>query len=154
MTETHIAPLAQTDLAELQNVVSATGLFPVEMLPEMTAAAFAGEDPALWLVAHIEGAAVGFAYTVPEDFADGTWNMLALAVAPRLQGRGVGAALVAATENKLREDGQRILIVDTSGMDAFARTRVFYAQCGYDREARIRDFWAEGDDKVTFRKAL
>ena len=154
MTETHIAPLAQTDLPELQNVVSATGLFPAEMLPDMTAAALAGADPAPWLVAHIEGTAVGFAYTVPEDFADGTWNMLALAVAPRLQARGVGSALVAATENKLRKEGQRILIVDTSGTDAFARARAFYAQCGYDEEARIRDFWAEGDDKVTFRKAL
>ena len=46
------------------------------------------------------------------------------------------------------------MIVDTSGTDDFAMTRKFYSQNGYEEEARIRDFWADGDDKVIFRKAL
>jgi len=80
--------------------------------------------------------------------------MLALAVHPHVQGKGYGAALVRAAEAHLREAGHRILIVDTSGTDDFAQTRAFYAHLGYAEEARIRDFWADGDDKVTFRKAL
>lgn len=80
--------------------------------------------------------------------------MLALAIHPDLQGRGLGAALVTAAEGNLKERGQRLIIVDTSGTDDFALTRKFYAQNGYEEEARIRDFWASGDDKVTFRKAL
>jgi hypothetical protein len=62
--------------------------------------------------------------------------------------------LVKAAEQHLKDKGQRILIVETSGTDAFALTRKFYAQSGYDEEARIRDFWAPADDKVIFRKAL
>ena len=88
------------------------------------------------------------------DNADGTWNMLALAVRPDLQGQRLGAALVRAAEKHLQDKGQRILIVDTSGTDAFALTRNFYVQNGYEEEVRIRDFWADGDDKVIFRKAL
>jgi GNAT superfamily N-acetyltransferase len=80
--------------------------------------------------------------------------MLALAVRPDLQSKGLGAALAKAAEQLLKGKGQRILIVDTSGTDGFALTRKFYAQNGYDEEARIRDFWADGDDKVIFRKAL
>ncbi|MEM6358259.1 MAG: GNAT family N-acetyltransferase, partial [Pseudomonadota bacterium] len=75
-------------------------------------------------------------------------------VRPDLQGKRLGTALVQAAESYLKDKGQRILIVDTSGTDDFALTRKFYAQNGYDEEARIRDFWAEGDDKVIFRKAL
>ena len=66
----------------------------------------------------------------------------------------MGAALRHAAEQHLKEIGQRILIVDTSGTDDFALTRKCCAQNGYEEEARIRDFWAEGDDKVIFRKAL
>ena len=97
---------------------------------------------------------MGFCYTEPEELAEGTWNMLALAVRPDLQGKRLGSALVAAAEQHLRGRKQRILIVDTSGTDGFEMTRKFYAQNGYEEEARIRDFWAPGDDKVTFRKAL
>ncbi|WP_425082122.1 GNAT family N-acetyltransferase [Ruegeria arenilitoris] len=80
--------------------------------------------------------------------------MLALAVRPDLQGKRLGAALVKAAEQYLKDKGQRILIVDTSGTDNFALARKFYAQNGYEEEARIRDFWADGDDKIIFRKAL
>ena len=46
------------------------------------------------------------------------------------------------------------MIADTSGADEFAQTREFYRKNDYSEEARIRDFWAEGDDKVIFWKSL
>ena len=154
MTTPTIKPTSSGDVAALQTVVDETGLFPSEMLPEMLAPSLAGETEAFWLTCHLEGEAVGLCYTVPEELADGTWNMLALAVRPDLQGKRLGQALVQTAEAHLKEKRQRILIVDTSGTDDFALTRKFYAQNGYDEEARIRDFWADGDDKVVFRKTL
>lgn len=154
MTDSIIKPTSADDIAGLQAVLEGTKLFPSDMLPDMLAPSLAGETDAFWLTCHSDGNAVGLCYTVPEEFADGTWNMLALAVHPDLQGKGLGAALVQAAEQHLKDKGQRILIVDTSGTDDFALTRQFYAQNGYEEEARIRDFWADGDAKVTFRKAL
>ncbi len=142
------------DVPALKEVLDKTELFPSEMLSDMLSPTLTGETEAFWLTCRYDGKAVGFCYTVPEELADGTWNMLALAVHPELQGNGLGTALVQAAERHLREKGERILIVDTSGSDEFALTRRFYAQSGYKEEARIRDFWAEGDDKVTFRKPL
>ncbi len=154
MANADIKPTSEDDIPALRDVLNETGLFPGEMLAEMLAPSINGEADALWLTCHQGGKAVGFCYTVPEEFADGTWNMLALAVHPAFQGKRLGAALVQAAEQVLSERKQRILIVDTSGTGAFAGARNFYAQNGYDEEARIRDFWADGDDKVTFRKAL
>ena len=154
MTNPTIKPTTRDDIAALSEILDGTALFPSEMLPEMLAPVLAGQTDAFWLSCHLEGRVVGFCYTVPEALADGTWNMLALAVHPALQGKGLGAALVAGAERHLQATAQRILIVDTSGSDDFALTRKFYAQNGYEEEARIRDFWAAGDDKITFRKAL
>lgn len=47
-----------------------------------------------------------------------------------------------------------MLIVDTSGSPDFEAVRRFYTTCGYQAEGRIRDFYATGYDKVTFRKVL
>ncbi len=142
------------DVPSLKEVLDRTGLFPSDMLSDMLTPALAGETEAFWLTYRHDGKAVGFCYTVAEELAEGTWNMLALAVHPEFQGKGFGTALVSAAEQHLRDKGERILLVVTSGSDDFALTRKFYAQNGYEEEARIRDFWAEGDDKVIFRKAL
>ena len=55
---------------------------------------------------------------------------------------------------RLQASGNRVLIVDTSGTESFSGTRRFYNRCGYTEEARIRDFWGPGDDKIVFWKAL
>ena len=106
------------------------------------------------MTCHVDGVAVGLCFAEHEKLTDRTWNMLALVVLPDLQGKNVGTALVQAMEDHLRSKGQRILVVDTSGKDEFALTRKFYVKNYYEEEARIRDFWAKGDDKVTYRKAL
>lgn len=150
-----IRQATRDDIAALQLVVGATDLFPSDLLPAMMAPYFADPDSDdVWLACEDEGTAIGFCYAVAEQLAEGAWNMRALGVLPSKQGGGRGSAIVTALETLLRKRGQRVLIVDTSGTDAFARTRAFYRQNGYAEEARIRDFWARGDDKVVFWKSL
>lgn len=154
MTDFDIKPTEPEDIPGLQRVLNETGLFPADMLPDLLAPFLDGLADALWLTCHVGGEAAGLCLASPEEMADGTWNMRALAIRPDLQGQSLGAALVREVEQQLRTRHQRVLIVDTSGTEAFARTRRFYAQNGYTEEARVREFWAAGDDKVIFRKAL
>lgn len=154
MIQFSIHPTTPNDIPGLQAVIDRTTLFSSDMLPGMLAPTFAGETDAFWLTCHHDNMPVGLCYTTPEELAEGTWNMLALAVDPDLQGKGFGSALVRAAEQHLRDKDQRLLIVETSGTAAFAQTRKFYAENGYEEEARLRDFWADGDDKIVFRKSL
>ena len=150
-----IRPTQSADIPALKQVVDGTGLFPSQMLPGLLSAFLSGdESESTWLTAEEDGNAIGFCFASAEALTDGTWNMLALAVLPAKQGGGVGGAIVAALERHLAEQGKRLLIVDTSGTDDFAQTREFYRKHGYTEEARIRDFWAAGDDKIVFWKAL
>lgn len=57
-------------------------------------------------------------------------------------------------EGVLRRGGERLLLVETSATATFDGTRAFYRRLGYAEEARVRDYYAEGDDMVLFRKAL
>ena len=85
---------------------------------------------------------------------EGTWNMLALGIDPAHHRRGAARLLVSGLEADLAARSARLLIVDTSGTKAFDGARGFYEASGYEKESRIRDYWAEGDDKITFRKSL
>ena len=57
-------------------------------------------------------------------------------------------------EQALAADGQRLVLVETSGLPSFEKTRAFYKKLGYNEEARIREFYQTGEDKIVFRKAV
>lgn len=150
-----IRPTRSQDISALKLVLEGTELFPSDMLPEMMGGFLSDEGRSdVWLSCETDGNVVGFCYAAPEQLTEGTWNMLAIAVLPSKQGGSAGSALVRGLESTLRESGHRVLIAETSGADAYALTRKFYRKNGYVEEARIRDFWAAGDDKVVFWKAL
>ena len=107
-----------------------------------------------WFVHEDKGTVTGFCYAVPEALTDRTYNLLAIGVRADRQGRGIGRELMRHAEAALATAGKRLLLVDTSGTADFAPVRRFYAGLGYAQEAVIRDYWGEGDDKVTFWKRL
>ncbi len=123
------------------------------MLDEMTAGYFAAAGEDAWLTGDEDGPGA-VAYFAPERMTEGTWNLYLIAVRPERQGSGLGTALLRRVEETLAACGGRILLVETSGLPEFGRTRAFYRRRGYDEEARIRDFYRAGEDKVVFRKAL
>jgi ribosomal protein S18 acetylase RimI-like enzyme len=135
-----------------------SGLFPPEEIAEVAdvlAAALRQElGPDHYWLTDDDGGPIGVAYYAPERMAEGTWNLYMLAVRPDRQRQGHGAALVRHIERQLADRGARLLLIETSGLGSFERTRAFYRALGYAEEARIRDFYKAGDDKVVFRKAL
>lgn len=154
MSELLIQSSDTSHIEGLKKVADEAGLFPAQMLPRMLSGHLEGSPNERWLTCLLDGRVIGLCYARSEELTDGTWNMLALGVLPAYQGNGVGTKIVSAIEGCLRSEGGRMLLVDTSGTAAFARTRTFYIKNGYEQEAVIRDYWADDDDKITFRKRL
>jgi GNAT superfamily N-acetyltransferase len=153
-----IRPTTPDDTTALIALVDATGLFDpksFEEFNEMLSEYFGGNSDGdrFWITDDDNGA-VGVAYCETERMTDGTWNLQLIAIRPDRQGQGRGAALLRSVEQALTERRGRMLLVETSGLPSFERTRTFYGKCGYEEEARIRDFYAADDDKVVFRKIL
>lgn len=153
-----IRSLAPDDTTALIALAQATGLFDpdqTEELAQMLDGHLAGEaeNQDLWLVDD-ENGIVGVAYVASERMTEGTWNLYLIAVHPNHQRQGRGRALLRHVEQILSECGARMLLVETSGLESFEYVRAFYRTCGYDEEARIRDFYKAGDDKIVYRKVI
>jgi ribosomal protein S18 acetylase RimI-like enzyme len=144
----------ERDVDAIKEIIEATEMFPPSMLDEMIAGFFSGRSRDFWLTIEREDRPAAVAYCAPEKMTKGTWNLLLLAALPVRQGTGLGSTLVAGVEERLRLDGQALLLVETSGTPEFERTRRFYRKLDFVEEARIRDFYASGDDKVVFWKRL
>jgi len=146
------------DKTNLIALAEAIGLFPpneLDLLCQLLTASLGESSDAepFWITDDDDGL-VGLAYCEPERMTDKTWNLQLIAVHPNYQGQGRGVYLLLHVEQALRTRGGRMLLVETSGLPSFVRTQNFYRKCGYEEEARIRDFYTTGEDKIVFRKLL
>jgi ribosomal protein S18 acetylase RimI-like enzyme len=105
-------------------------------------------------VAEVDSAVAGYVCYGPTPLTKGTWDVYWVAVDTGAQGQGIGAALMAFSEGKIRESQGRLVIVETSGRPDYDNTRRFYKSRDYKVAARIADFYAPGDDKLILEKRL
>ena len=154
-----IRPTKPEDAAALIAVANAIGFEPKELddLGKMLADYLGGnsnsDSDRFWITDDDDSdGVVGVAYCEPERMTDQTWNLQLIAIRPDRQGQGRGGKLLRYVEETLKVRGGRMLLVET--LASFERTRTFYAKCGYEEEARIRDFYTVGADKIVFRKVL
>jgi len=105
-------------------------------------------------VAEADLSVVGYICYGPTPLTEGTWDIYWIAVALRHQGQGVGRALLAFAEARIREAPGRLALIETSSKPEYERTRHFYYSQGYEVIGRIPDFYAPGDDKLILQKRL
>jgi GNAT superfamily N-acetyltransferase len=156
MEFTMIRPTTPADTNALMALAAASGLFEPSQtaeLAEMLGQHFAGDNPDYWLTDE-DNELVGVAYVAPERMTEGTWNLYLIAVHPDRQRQGRGKKLLKHVEQLLIDRGERVLLIETAGTRDFEYVRVFYRKSGYTEEARIRDFYTAGVDKVIYLKFL
>ncbi|MCY1047051.1 GNAT family N-acetyltransferase [Corallococcus sp. bb12-1] len=101
-----------------------------------------------------EGGLVGYACYGPTPMTENAFDLYWIASSPEVRGQGIGAALVSAMEGDLRRRKARLIRVETSATEAYGPTRGFYASMKYGEEARLRDFYKQGDDLIILTKRL
>lgn len=105
-------------------------------------------------VAEAASTVAGYVCYGPTPMTRGTWDMYWLAVDASRQGQGIGRALMAFAEERIRESDGRLIIIETSGRPQYERTRRFHMSQGYTEVGRMADFYAPGDDRLFFEKRL
>lgn len=156
MTDTIVRSAVSADIPALIAVARGSGLFTEDEMAFMEGSISghfdAPQDGHRWTVLD-RGGVAGAALIAPE-MGEGVLNLLFIGLVPERRRNGGGSLLLRDAEAHGRAERARMLLVDTGGAPEFAPARAFYARHGYEEEARIRDYWRPGDDKVTFRKVL
>ncbi len=154
-----IRPTTTADTPALLKLTAATGVFKpheVDALEEVLADYHAANHGAGHRAVTLEedGVILGYAYFAPAAMTDRTWYLYWIAVAKETQAKGIGGRLLRYAEDEIRQASGRVLFIETSGLPHYEPTRRFYLKNGYEVTGVLRDYYADGDDMVVFRKAF
>lgn len=147
---TRIRPAAAGDVPAIDRLtrdaysryVPVIGREPAPVLADHAALVASGEVH----VAEVDGRVAGVLVTRP---ADGALLLESVAVAPGLQGRGIGGALIAFAEAQAVELDLRAVELYTNA--AMTDNLALYPRLGYEEVGRRTE---DGYDRVFFRKSL
>jgi ribosomal protein S18 acetylase RimI-like enzyme len=108
----------------------------------------------LVFIALQDASIAGYICYGPTPLTRGTWDIYWIAVRPDLRSQGIGAILLRFAEDRIKGNGGRLAIIETSSKDNYEKTRLFYYGLGYIQACTVADFYAPGDDKVILQKRL
>ena len=154
-----IRPTVQADRDAVLHACEATGFFnpaelaiAAEVLDDAIHRGLASDYHSRTAIVH--GRVAGWICYGHTACTEATWDIYWIAVDPGCQGQGVGAALMRHAEAEIRRKGGKMAVLDTSGRAQYVPTRGFYLKQGFALAAELADFYAPGDAKVIFIKAL
>jgi D-alanine-D-alanine ligase len=150
-----VGTLNPTNRSRIEEIARATGVFSEEEVTVAVALFDEGAGEGYEFIGAFEGERLqGFVCFGSTPSTDRTYDLYWIAVHPEAQRLGVGAALMSEVERILWDRRARLVVIETSSRDDYAPTRRFYAKRGYQETARLRDFYAPGDDRVVLTKRI
>lgn len=106
------------------------------------------------MVAEVNGEIAGYVCYGHTPLTESTWDIYWIAVDRNRQGQGIGGSLMKDSENKIRNIGGKLVVVETSSKPNYDKTRRFYIDLHYTEIARIPDFYAPNDDEIIYIKRI
>jgi ribosomal protein S18 acetylase RimI-like enzyme len=98
--------------------------------------------------------AVGYICYGRTPMTQGTFDLYWISVDPNFQGQGIGSKLLDFLEERVREEGGRMILADTSTIPQYEKTKNFYLQNKFQEVASVPDYYYPGNDRITFCKRL
>jgi GNAT superfamily N-acetyltransferase len=157
----------QADVDAIERITRLTGFFSEEevgIARELGETCLLHGEPSGYLISvaelpaasssNAEARIVGYSCFGPIPATESSYDVYWIVVDPTLQGQGVGRELLQHSEGIARARGARRIYIDTASRPQYAPTHRFYERCGYTQAAFLQDFYAPGDGKVIFVRAL
>ena len=149
----------KSDPKSIRDIVVSTNFFydhEVEIAVELVEERLSeGESTGYYFVfAEVEGFTAAYSCYGPITMSKTSFDLYWIATHNDFRGKGIGKKLLEETCNQARSMGCTIIIAETSGLEHYAPTRAFYDSNKFKLEARLKDFYDEGDDKLFYTKRI
>ncbi len=158
----HIRPIEPFDRSRIREIIISSGKFTEEEVRtalELVDEALEKGEESGYVIRLLEmekgqPAVQGYVCYGPTPLTQGVYDLYWIVTDPAVQGRGFGRRLIEYAEGDIKRRGGRLLLIETSSQEAYGATIRFYKKAGYKLEARIKNFYRIGDDKLVFSKEL
>ncbi len=151
--------LQPKDRERVREMVTASGFFnaeeiaiAVELVDDRLEKGEASDYS--FLFADTQGQTVAYACFGKIPLTVASFDLYWIVVDPALKRYGIGRHVLAACEQEVQQQGGTRIYLDTSTRPQYIPTRAFYERCGYHLAACLDDFYAPGDGKAIYCKAL
>lgn len=147
------------DIRSVREIVSSTNYFTpaeIEVAVELVEERLRrGEQSGYFFVfALYHDRTVGYACFGPIACTVNRFDLYWVAVEKQYQNQGLGSLLLVKSEQEIRRMGGRKIYIETSSQPKYEPTRTFYTKQNYFKEAEIRDFYNDNDNKIIYVKTL
>ena len=145
------------DLESVREIVVSTGFFydfevpvAVELVED---AVIEGDDSSYkFIFAEVDGRTVAYSCYGHIAGTDAGYDLYWIATHNDLRGSGIGKLLLEETHKMVRSQGARYIIAETSTLEKYLPTRLFYEKNGYSKDAVIDDYYKPGDGRIIYIK--
>jgi GNAT superfamily N-acetyltransferase len=149
----------KSDIKRVREIIESTKFFydhEVEIAVELVEERLnLGESTGYYFVfAELDGVTVAYSCYGPITMSKTSFDLYWIATHNDYRGKGIGRQLLEETFRHARDLGCKIIIAETSGLEHYLPTRAFYTGNKFDLEARLSDFYDEGDDKLFYTKRI
>lgn len=105
-----------------------------------------------FLIAKKNGDLAGFVCFGPTPLTESTYDLYWIAVSNKYQRKSFGKILLKECEERVRENGGKLLVIETSSTIKYKKARKFYEKFGYKKITEIKNFYKPKDNKLIYIK--
>lgn len=153
-----IRELQRKDVEPLKKILHATNVFRDEEIVVavelMEATLEHTDDYVQRTIVDDENVVQGYYCVGLTPMTQSTFDLYWIAVNPEYHGKGLGRKLLEHGEELIRSMNGTLIVVETSSLPKYEPTRRFYVRNNYLETARIRGYYAPGDDLMIYTKHL
>jgi ribosomal protein S18 acetylase RimI-like enzyme len=155
-----IRPLIESDRTKLLSILITTRAFShaeIDVAMELIDIALKNREQKDYVIQCLvddEDRPLGYVCFGQAPMTENTFDLYWIAVAPEFQGQGIGSTLLDFLEKRIRVLEGRMILADTSSIQAYDPTRKFYQKNGFQEVARVPDYYSPGNDRITYCKKL
>lgn len=90
----------------------------------------------------------------PTPMTSNTFDLYWVGTHPEYRRQGLAESLINVMKDYMKSQNAKIIRVETASQDLYSQTVAFYDRLGFQAEARLKDFYRDGDDLIIYTMRL